>query len=130
MGVAVLWVAAAPAQAQNKSKSIRSEADWIRYDADAKTITVKIHKAGSGKAAKALKRGKEAVFKVKPEGSVLTRTTVKVNGRAGKLADIYPGKRVFIYWKPDENDRDVRLARSIDVTFSEEELDERYPDRD
>jgi hypothetical protein len=129
LGVAlVLGLAlAGPAGAQ-KEKSIQTEADWMNYDADAQTVTVKIVKPGSG--AKGLSAGKEAVFNVKAEGTVLTRTTVKVNGKAGQLTDISPGKRVLIYWKADAKDPNARFARSIDVTFSEEELNERYPDRE
>lgn len=120
------FAVAQPAGAQKKEKSIQTEADWMAYDADAQTVTVKILKPGSG--AKGLSAGKEAVFNVKAEGSVLTRTTVKVNGKAGKLTDISPGKRVQIYWKADASDPNARFARSIDVTFSEEELNERYPE--
>ena len=64
---------------------------------------------------------------MKAEGSVLTRTTVKVNGRAGKLTDIPAGKRVNIYWQPKDGEP---YARSIDVTFTEEELNERFPEVD
>ena len=59
----------------------------------------------------------------------LARTSVKVNGKAGKLTDINTGKRVILYWMPDEADKTARFARTIDVTFSDEELDERYPDQ-
>ena len=88
-------------------------------------VTVKIKKPGRGKAAKSLKRGKEASFNVKPEGSVMTRTTVAVNGRKGELADIPKGKTVNIYWIPDEKDKEARFARKIDVSFSEAELEAR-----
>lgn len=117
-----------PGEAFAKSKSVQSEAQWIAYDADAQTITVKIKKPGRGKAAKKLKKNKPATFRVKAEGSVLTKTTVAVNGRKGELVDIPEGKTVNIYWIPDEKDKDGRFARKIDVIFSEEELDERYPD--
>lgn len=119
-----------PAHAQSKGKSIQTEADWVAYDAEGQTITVKVIKPGSGKEARKLKTGKEAVFHVKAEGSILTRTTVKVNGKAGALTDIPAGKRVNVYWQPDSTKEAGRFARSVDVTFSEEELDERYPDRE
>ena len=98
----------------------------MAFDAEAEQITVKVRKTGKGKdAKKMLKKGKEAVFHVKPEGSVLTRTTVKVNGKAGKLTDIPEGKRVMIYWQAKDG---APHARSIDVVFSEEELNERFPE--
>jgi hypothetical protein len=128
LALAFGFATAGPAAAQKKEKSVQTEADWVAYDADAQTVTVKVVKPGSG--AKGLSAGKDAVFNVKAEGTVLTRTTVKVNGKAGKLTDIMAGKRVMIYWKPDEKDPNARFARSIDVTFSEEELNERYPDAD
>jgi len=117
---------AGPVLAQSKGKSIQTEADWMSYDADGQTITVKVRKPGKGNDAKKLKKGKEAVFQVKAEGSVLTKTTVKVNGKAGALTDIPEGKRVLIYWKPGE--KGEPFARSIDVVFTEEELNERYPE--
>jgi hypothetical protein len=123
--VAVALLVGAGAAAQTKSKSIRTEGEWVKYDADAKVVVVKITKAGSGKAAKRLKRGKEAEFKVKPEGSVLTRTTVAIQGIKAELTDIEPGKPVNIYWRPDEKDSKVRFARKIDVVMSLEEFEER-----
>lgn len=113
------------AHAQTKSKSVQTEAKWISFDAAANTITVKVTKPGRGKAAKGLRRGKEASFRVKPEGSVLTRTTVAVNGRKAEITDIPAGKTVNIYWLPDDQDKEARFARKIDVIFSEEELDAR-----
>ena len=120
--VGVLW--AADASAEKKTKSVRSEVEWIAYDEAASEVKVKVKKPGKG--AKGLKKGKEAVFKVKAEGSVLTKTVVKVNGRAGELTDIPAGKTVNVYWKPDPANKDSRKASSIDVIFSEEELNRRY----
>ncbi|MEN8183034.1 MAG: hypothetical protein ABFS46_10925 [Myxococcota bacterium] len=127
LALALVGASVQVSQAQSKGKSIQTEADWVSFDATAKTVTVKVLKPGRGKDAKMLKKGKQAVFQVKPEGSVLTRTTVKVNGRAGALTDIPEGKRVNIYWQVKDGEP---YARSIDVVFSEEELNERYPDRD
>ncbi len=123
------WGHAAPAEAQTKGKTNRTEADWVAYDAGTQAVKVKVYKPGDGKETKSLKAGQEVSFNVKAEGTVLTRTTVKVNGKAGKLTDIPAGKRVQVYWIPDEKDASARFARSIDVTFSDEELDERYPDQ-
>ena len=119
---------AGTAAAQSKGKSIQTEADWVSYDADASTITVKVRKPGGRVKEKeaAIRKGKEATFDVKPEGSVLTRTSVKINGRKGELQDIPAGKRVNIYWVVDTTKGTKRFARTIDVTLSEEELNERY----
>jgi hypothetical protein len=89
-------------------------------------VTVKVRKPGRGKDAKLLKRNKEAVFAVKPEGSVLTRTTVSINGVKGEITDIPEGKTVNVYWRPDEKDPSILRARKIDVFLSDEELDEMY----
>ncbi len=79
MGALVLFIAAFAGAAQAQSgKSIRTEAEFIEFDAAANTVTVKVTKPGSGKDAEKLKRGREAVFKVKPTGSVLSRTTVAI----------------------------------------------------
>ncbi|MFQ5417850.1 MAG: hypothetical protein ACE5FL_12490 [Myxococcota bacterium] len=116
---------ASTAEAQ-KARSVQTEAVWIKFDPEAKTVTAKVKKPGRGKDAKLLKRNKEAVFLVKPEGSVLTRTTVAINGVKGELSDIPEGKTVNIYWRPDEKDKTKPRARKIDVIFSDEELLERY----
>ena len=118
--------AAGPAAAQTKTKSTQTEARWVEFDAEAKTVTVKVVKPGRGKNARKLKRGREATFAVKPEGSVLTRTTVAINGQKADLTDIAPGKTVNVYWVPDEKDEQGKFARKIDVIMSEEEFNERY----
>ncbi len=125
----VSLVAAAPDAQAQKSKSTQSEAKWIKFDPETKQVTVKVTKPGKGatppKELK-LKRGREASFKVIPTGSILTRTSVAINGRKGELADIPAGKTVNIYWIPDKDDKTARFARKIDVILSDEELDEMY----
>ncbi len=125
----VSLVAAAPDVRAQKSKSTQSEAKWIKFDPETKQVTVKVTKPGKGatppKELK-LKRGREASFKVIPTGSILTRTSVAINGRKGELADIPAGKTVNIYWIPDKDDKTARFARKIDVILSDEELDEMY----
>ena len=116
----------APVAEARKSKSTQNEAEWIAFDAEAKTVTVKITKSGKGPNKKLLKTKKEATFNVIPEGSILTRTSVAINGVKGELTDIPAGKTVLIYWVPDEKKEGEFFARKIDVIFSEEELDERY----
>ena len=114
------------AHAKAKVKSVQTEAVWVAFDAEAKTVTAKVKKPGRGKQAKVLKKNKEATWAVVPEGSVLVRTTVAVNGVKGELGDIPAGKTVNIYWRPDEKDPEVKFARKVDVIFSREELEERW----
>ena len=114
------------AEAEKKTKSTQNEAQWIAFDAAAKTVTVKIMKKGKGPNSKLLKTKKEASFNVIPEGSVLTRTSVAINGVKGELQDIPAGKTVLLYWVPDPNKDGEFFARKIDVILSEAELDEKY----
>jgi hypothetical protein len=118
--------APAPDVMAAEQKSTRNEAEWVKYDATAKTVTMKIKKAGLGPGAAKLKIGQQAVFNVQPEGTVLTRTSVAVNGKKGALTDIPPGKTVLVYWVPDAKDAKAYFARKIDVIMSEAELDEKY----
>jgi len=116
----------APVAEAKKGKSTQNEAEWIAYDAAAKTVTVKIMKKGKGPNSKLLKTKKEATFNVIPEGSVLTRTTVTINGIKSELQDISEGKTVLIYWVPDPKKDGEYFARKIDAILSEEEMDEKY----
>jgi hypothetical protein len=126
LAAVVLTAGFAVGVAQAAEKSVQTEAEWIKFDAEAKTVTVKVIKPGRGDAAEALTKNKEAVFAVKPEGSVLTRTTVSINGKKAELTDIPVGKTVNVYWRPDETDPTILRARKIDVILSEAELDEKY----
>ncbi len=123
---------ATSAGAEKKSRVIKTVAVWVAFDAENKTLTVKVKKPGRKPKDKALylKKGRDAIFNVKPEGSVLTRTTVKINGLGGTFADVPPGKTVNLYWIPDEKKEGERFARSIDVIFSEEELREKWKSDD
>ncbi len=124
----LLGVGLAPAvSAEPKAKSVKTVGEFIEYNADGPYVVVKVTRPGSGKDAKRLRRGRPAKFKVKPEGSVLTRTTVAIRGRTGKLTDIAAGKTVNVYWRPDEKNGKIRFARKIDVILSEAEWDELYP---
>ena len=122
----VFVAAAAPNASAAEAKSTRNEAEWVKYDATAKTVTLKIKKQGLGDGAASLKVGQEAVFNVQPEGSVLARTSVAINGKKGALTDIPTGKTVIVYWIPDAKDAKARFAKKIDVILSEQELDEKY----
>jgi hypothetical protein len=140
--VSRLWVglvtaaafALAPATAALAAapKTVQNEATFVKYDAAAQKVTVKILKKGKGntalmnKFANEVKANKEATFNVIPTGSVLTRTSVAVNGVKGEITDIPAGKKVLIYWVEDEKKKGELFARKIDVVLSEEELDKRY----
>ena len=123
---------ATPASAEKKSKVIQTEAKWVEFDPEAKTVTVTVKKTGKKPKNKSLKlkKGQKATFTVKPEGSVLTRTTVKINGLGGALTDIPVGKSVNIYWIPDDENEGKRFARSIDVIFSQEEMEAKWKEVD
>ena len=127
LAVALLAGPAAQTAQAKKSKSIKTEATFIAYDAEAKTLEVKVKKKGKKPANKKLKlkTGKSATFKVKPEGSVLTRTSVTLDGKRADINEIRKGQFLFIYWVPDETDPDARFARKIDMVLSEAEMDAR-----
>jgi hypothetical protein len=130
---ALLGLFAGDALAEARSKSTQTEAVWIKFDPATQTVTARIKKPGQGAKPPrhlAVKKGQEATFLVQPTGSVLKRTTVSINGKKGELTDIPEGKTVNIYWAQDEKDDKARFARKIDVIFSEEELDEMYPDEE
>lgn len=129
VALVVGWTAAGPADAA-KPKSIKTEAKWVSYDPEAQTITVTVRKAGKKPKDKSLviKKGKPATFNVIAEGSILTRTSVAINGRKGSLTDITPGKSVIVYWQPDAKNEGDRFARKIDMVMSREEWLEKYPD--
>ena len=113
-------------------KTVQHEAQFVKFDEATNTVTVKILKKGKGNSAllkqfdSLVKNGKEATFNVIPTGSVLTRTSVAINGVKGEMKDLQPGKRVLIYWLEDPKKKGELFARKIDVTLSEEELDKRY----
>jgi hypothetical protein len=111
-------------------KTTQTEARWIAYDAATKSVKVKVDKPGKGPNKDKLKRNQEVSFRVVPEGSVLVRTSVAINGVKGELTDIPADKKVNVYWLPDPENKDGYFARKIDVVLSEEELDKRYPDAD
>jgi hypothetical protein len=123
--VCLLW--AAPQAHAQKAKSTQTEATWVEFDAEKNTVTVRVRKPGKGATPPRhlkLRKGREATFNVKPTGSVLTRTSVAINGKRGELADIPTGKRVNIYWIPDPDDDQSRFARKIDLFIPAEEQGE------
>jgi hypothetical protein len=129
LAVAALCLAVGVALASDahaKERSTQTEARWIAFDPEAKTVQVKVQKPGKGPNAKMMKSGAEVTFRVKPEGSILTRTSVSINGKKGELGDIPAGKQVNVYWAPDTEQEGAFFARKIDVVLSEEELDALY----
>jgi hypothetical protein len=113
------------AQAQGNQKSVSNEAEFVKYDEPASTVTLKILKKGKGNTAlmkqfdDQVKANKEATFNVIPTGSVLSRTSVAINGVKGEIKDLQPGKKVIVYWVEDSNKKGQLFARKIDVTLSE-----------
>jgi hypothetical protein len=112
--LAVLMVAfgAGPAQAQ-KTKVKRVQGQYLSFDAENNTITVK-------------EKGKERVYTIKPEGSILTRTAVKINGHGAHIKELPPDSRIILYWMPDEKDPKQRFARTIDAPNIPEDLQEDF----
>ena len=128
VGVASL---ATTAHAQGNQKSVQNEAQFVKFDEAASTVVVKILKKGKGNSAllkqfdAQLKNGKETTFNVIPTGSVLSRTSVAVNGMKGEITDLQPGKTILIYWVEDPKKKGELFARKIDVVLSEDEQEKR-----
>ena len=74
----------------------------MKWDKDAGTVLVK-------------EKGKDVLFSVVAEGSVLTRTTVTVKAKPAKLDDLKEGQIVVVYWKPVATDPSKKDARKIDA---------------
>ena len=126
-GLALLAGSGADVAWAKKTRSTKTEATFVAYDAEAKTLEVKVKKTGKKPKNKALKlrSGKKATFKVKPEGSILTRTSVTLDGKRADINEIETGQFLFIYWVADEKDPDMRFARKIDMVLSAAEMDAR-----
>jgi len=110
--VAAGWLAlaVAPAHAE-EAKSERAAGKLVSYDASAQTVVVK-------------EKGKDQAYQVKAEGTVLTRTTLTMNGKVAKFDELKPGMIVIVYWKPDASDASKRYARKIDVPKIPKEFQE------
>ena len=124
-------IVAGPAHAEKKTKSTVTEAKFISYDEATKLLTVKVLKPGKRPENRklAMKRGKEATFKIKPEGSILVRTSVTADGMKSSIEEIPADKTLNIYWVPDEKDANARFARKIDMVYTDEELEARDKQR-
>ncbi len=101
VAVLVVFFVAVPVRAE-ETKSERSSGKLVSYDPAAQSIVVK-------------ESGKDQAYQVKAEGSVLTRTTLTMNGKVAKYDELKPGMIVIVYWKPDAADATRRLARKIDA---------------
>ena len=111
--------------AEPRSRQIETEAEFVSFNEADSTITVKVIKTGKPVKGHKLRKGKEADFKVKPEGSVLVRTTVKLqDGTAGTFSDLQAGRKVRVFWIVDEDDSTQRMARSVSVFVPAEEQGE------
>lgn len=134
--LAVAGFAAATRAAEGDQKSVQNEATFVKFDEATSTVTVKITKQGKGNKDlmkqfdSQVKSGKEATFNVIPTGSVLTRTSVAINGVKGEMKDLKPGKTIQIYWLEDPKKKGQLFARKIDVTLSEDELNRKYEVQD
>jgi hypothetical protein len=106
-------------------KSTQTEARFIKFDSAANTVSVKADKS-TGPNKSMLKKGQDVTFNVVPEGSILSRTSVAINGKKGEVADIPAGKQVNVYWIPDPKKDGEYFAKKIDVVLSDEELDALY----
>ncbi len=131
LAVTVAVAFASAAGAQGDQKTVQNEANFVKFDEATSTVTVKILKPGKGNKGlmkqfdNEVKKGKDATFNVIPTGSVLTRTSVAINGMKGEMKDLQAGKRVLIYWLEDPKKKGELFARKIDVVLSEEEQDRR-----
>jgi hypothetical protein len=131
VALVVTSMGAGEAAAQKKSKSIKTEGRFVSFDTASNVMTVKVVKPGKKPKDKglAVKNGREAEFDIKPEGSVLTRTSVTLNGKRAHISDVPEGQLVIIYWAPHETKPDTRFARKIDMVLSDQELAERDKQR-
>ena len=118
LGVATRAIAEEP-------RSIRTEGQLVAYDAQARTLSLKVSRTGTDESADDLAVGRTVVFQVEPEGSVLNRTSVSIHGARGTLDAIPRGATLHVYWRPDAADPKHRVARKVDVVAADEEIDGR-----
>jgi hypothetical protein len=90
------------ADAKSKSKVRKSDARLVSFDREAGTMTVK-------------EKGKKVTYKVRFDGSVMTRTTATMNAKPVKLEDIPVKAPLIVYWLKDEDEPKRRFARKVDA---------------
>ena len=107
--------------ASDKAKSTQSEGKWVKFDSAAKLVTLKITKEGKGAKPPRASRSRRGATRLQgqPTGSVLSRTSVAINGKKGEIGDIPEGKTVPDLLLQDERDPKSRL-RKIDVILCDE----------
>jgi hypothetical protein len=105
VALAAVWIVGgvvSTASADDKTKTERTAGKFVKWDKDGGTVLVK-------------EKGKDVLFSVVAEGSVLTRTTVTVKAKPAKLDDLKEGQIVVVYWKPVATDPSKKDARKIDA---------------
>ncbi len=105
VALAAVWIVGglvSTASADEAVKTERTAGKFVKWDKDAGTVLVK-------------EKGKDVLFSVIAEGSVLTRTTVTVKAKPAKLGDLQEGQIVVVYWKPAASDPNKKDARKIDA---------------
>jgi len=105
VALAAVWIVGglvSTASADAKTKTERTAGKIVKWDKDEGTVLVK-------------EKGKDVLFSVVAEGSVLTRTTVTVKAKPAKLDDLKEGQIVVVYWKPVATDPSKKDARKIDA---------------
>ena len=113
--------------ASARSRTIKTEGEWVGFDPEINIVTVMVKKPGDRvPGMKILRKKRLATFRVKPGGFLLTRTTVAIRGQKGELGDIAKGRKVNVYWLPDDDEEGTRFAHKIDVILSDDEVDEMY----
>ena len=93
-------LAASPGGAQGKTRVKKAEGRFVAFDPEASTVTVRV-------------KGKETVYDVKADGSVMTRTTVSMNATPARVPDIPPGVPVIVYYVPPDADGKKAGQRSF-----------------
>ncbi len=105
VALAAVWIVGgivSTASADEKGKTERTAGKFVKWDKEAGTVLVK-------------EKGKDVLFNVVAEGSVLVRTTVTVKAKPAKLDDLKEGQIVVVYWKPVASDPNKKDARKIDA---------------
>ncbi len=108
--VLLLMFGVGVADAAKKSKSkLSKEAKLMAIDTEGGTMTVK-------------EKGKKIVYKVKFEGSIMTRTMFTIQAKRADATDIPINTKVNIYWVKDEKEPKRRFARKVDALKIPKEL--------
>ncbi len=99
------------ADAKKSKSKLSKEVRLLGVDKEAGTMTVK-------------EKGKKIVYKVKFEGSVMTRTMFTIQSKRAEATDIPLKTKVNIYWIKDPDEPKRRFARKVDALKIPKELQE------